>query len=800
MLKNYLVSALRHLSRNRVYTILNVTGLSVGLACFTLIGLWVNYQLSYDKFHTKADRIYRIGGTFTDQSGSFDQAVTPIPLGPALENDMPEVEAAARIDVNDAIVRRGDKQFKEQEILLTDPSFFKLFDFHLLSGNPATALTQPYSIVLSKSIAQKYFGDDDPVGQSLRIYQYDPDGNGAEYKVTGVIEDCPKNSQFHYNMLGSFETIRSVDPDEFENWFDNSYYTYFLVRKGSDPKALQAKLPALVDKYMGENMRKYHVGFSYFMQPLTSIHLHSHLRYEIAETSSMSYVVIFATIGLIVLLLACINYVNLSTAYATARFREVGMRKVMGAFKRQLVGQYLLESWVLAMGALALSFLWIELSRSLFESLTGNPIVGLFAPFAFAVILLTASIVGLLAGLYPSVVLSSFKPARILRGQLNSGPSGVWLRKGLVIVQYTITIILVIGIFIVRMQMNYVQDKDLGFDKSNLLILGVNGNADVRQGYNGFMNDLLSHPAVTGIARSSTTLGDGLGNSVAEVQDADGKRLNATLYRFWVDYDFLDTYKMKLLAGRFFDKNNASDSTKAYVVNDATIRQLGFQDPADAIGTYFSMGGDPGTIIGVVQDYNYSSLQNIIAPTCMHLLRGGFSRISVRLDGNLSDGLALVTAAWKKHFPDALPDFRFEEDALNGQYLSEQRFSKIFMVFSILSLAIACLGLFALVAYSVESRTKEIGIRKVLGATIAGIIGMLSREFLTLIVVSAVVAIPAGYFFMQQWLDGFAYRIQPRPYTFIIAGGLVLGIAWLTISVRSLLAAQANPVDSLRNE
>jgi putative ABC transport system permease protein len=437
MIRSFFTSAIRHLLKNRSYTLLNIGGLSLGLACFTLIGLWVKDEVSYDLFHNKADRIYRIAGTFTDESGQFDQAVTCIPLAPALVNDLPEVENALRIDTNDAIVKQGDKQFSEDYILGVDPSFFDIFSFKLLKGNPATALAEPYNIILSESMAKKYFGEKDPLGESLRIFQYDPDGQGAEFKVTGVIEDCPHNSHFRYNFLFSFKTIEAVNRNAFgyEGWFNNSYYTYVLLKPEASQEQLRTKLSTFLEKYIGNEMKKNKVYWSYFLQPLRDIHLKSQLRYEIMATSSVAYVTVFGTIGFIVLLLACINYINLTTAYAGDRFKEVGVRKVMGAYRNQLVGQHLFESWILALASLALSIAWIEIARPLFESLTGKEVMGLYRLEVVFALIIIASGVGLLSGIYPSIVLSSFKTVNVLKGQFTSGTTGVWLRKSLVVFQ-----------------------------------------------------------------------------------------------------------------------------------------------------------------------------------------------------------------------------------------------------------------------------------------------------------------------------------------------------------------------------
>lgn len=802
MIKNYFITAFRYLIKNKGYTFLNAIGLSVGLACFVLIGLWVRNEVSYDRFHSKSDRIFRVAGKFISESDAMEQAVTSTPLRTALLSDMPEVEDALIIDNNDAIVQRGDKQFMEDLLLMTDPSFLNVFDFQLQAGDKRTALNEPYSIVLSESMAVKYFGSEDPIGQILTLFLQDPDGRGKAYTVTGVIEDCPVNSHFQYNALISFKTFdvnNPTDPRGYD-WYNNGYYTYLLLRTGSDPRQLEAKFPQFIDKYMGENNQQWKINYEYFLQPLTSIYLNSHLKYELRQTSSTRYVIIFGTIGIIVLLLAGINYVNLATAFSAGRFKEVGMRKVMGAHKQQLIGQYLAESWLLAMISLAFAFVWIELSRPLFESLTGKPVLNLYTPDTLLLLLAITSLVGISAGLYPALILSSFRPVSILKGQLRAGSTGVLIRKSLVVLQYSITMLLVVGILVVQRQLQYIQNQDLGFNQNHLLMLGVNGSQEVISGYEAFAHDLRSLPNVSGVTRSNTNLVGGLGNSVAEVLDATGKKVNATVNRVRTDFDYLNVYQMKLLAGRFFERGNAADSTLSFVVNEELARTYGYAAADEIVGKPFHFQGRDGSVIGVVKDFNYNSLQFRVEPTCLYLLRGGFSQIAVRVTGNTTAALELVTASWRKHFPNTLVDARYAEEALNDQYQSEKRFSTIFLVFSSISLAIACLGLFALVSFSVESRTKEIGIRKVLGASVTTILNMISKEFMWLIVLATLVAVPAGYYFMNEWLNSFAYHIEISPVMFLSAGLLVFCIAWLTVTARSIKAATTNPVDSLRNE
>lgn len=580
MIRNHLTYALRHLRKNELHSILNLFGLSVGLACFALIGHWVKSELSYDRFHSKSDRIYRVALKLVDETSVINQAVTSPPLGPALVKDIPEVEQAVRIDPGDAVMAVGDKSFLERGVI-ADQSFLQVFDFNLLSGDRNSALKEPYSVILSQSLAGKYFGTQDPIGQLVKIFSFDPDGNGAQYKVTGVIEDCPKNTQFFYDYVISFNTWETSDPAVLAHdmWFNNGRtYTYILLHPDSDPAFVQAKLPGIVETYMGAELRESKFSYGYSLQALTDVHLYSNLSYEMGPTGSISYVIIFGTVGIIVLLLACINYINMSTAYATERFKEVGIHKVLGAMKRQLVTQYLTESWLLAVLSLLISFGWIELARPLIESISAARLEGLYTLRSLATLFAIASIAGLLAGFYPAVVLSGFKPVNILKGPAR-GMSGAWLRKMLVVVQFSITIMLVIGIIVAQMQMNFIHEKDLGFDKNNLVVFGVHGSREVMSGYNGFVDEFKSNPTVSGVTRSNTTIGNGLSNFRAVVEDVGGMNLAATVYDFGVDYDYVDVYNMKLIAGRNFRMDNGADSTRAFIVNEELTKSYGYSNP-----------------------------------------------------------------------------------------------------------------------------------------------------------------------------------------------------------------------------
>lgn len=797
MIRHNITYAFRLLRRNGTYSSLNILGLSIGLACFAMIGSWVIFELSFDRFHEKSERIYRIANRLTDETTVVDVAVTSPPLAPALLRDIPEIENAVRVDPVDNVIAVDDKRFLEDGIV-ADQSFFEIFDFKVLSGNRNTLLTEPYSIVLSKSLAHKYFGDDNPLGRSMRIYRFDPDGNGAEFKVTGIIEDRPDNTHFPSHFILSYGTAEAINPRLLEGWYNNTVYTYILIHPNSSLAAVQSKLPDLVEKYLA-SADEGKFKFSFFTQALTDIHLYSNLSYEIGANGSISFVIIFGSIGIIVLLLACINYINLSTAYATERFKEVGIHKAMGAAKRQLMVRYLTESWLLSLFSLLVAIGWVEMSRPLFEQLTGTSLVNLYTINNIGTLVGIASLAGLISGVYPAAILSGYKPASALKGQ-SVGASRTWLRKALVVAQFSVTTILVIGIVGVQLQMRFIQDQDLGFDKENLVVFGVHGSPEVYKGFDAFADDLMTNPSIAGVSRSNTTLTSGISTSIATAEDVNGKMANATVYGMRIDHDYLDVYKMKLLAGRNFLIGNAADSTQAFLVNEAAIRMFGYSNPEDAIGKPFNYDDRKGYIIGVVKDFNFHSLQHKIEPFYAFLLKRGFSRITIRINGDAKKGFDEITTTWKKHFPNSVIQYAFYEDTLAKQYRAESQFSNIFLVFSSISLVIACMGLFALVSYTVERRSKEIGIRKVLGATVSNILSMLSKEFLLLVAISSIVAIPVGYYFMNEWLTSFAYHVSLNAFMFVAAGALVLVVAWITVSLRTFRAASSNPVQSLRSE
>jgi len=802
MFKNYFKSAWRSITKNKTYSILNIVGLSAGLTCFAFIALWVNDELSYDKFNTNYDRIYRLVSVEKRETGATESAMTSAPMAKALLNDYPEVENTVRMKMREEIVTYKNQQVLQSGILLTDPSFFNVFSYHLIKGDEATALNEPFSLILTESSAKKYFGDKNPVGKALWLNMYD-NGYGVNYTIKGVIPDPPKNAHFAFNMLASFKTIEVARPDVLtvDGWGDESFYTYVLLKKGIDVGTFSKKITFFYGKYVGDLFKLWQPIYSYKLQPLSDIHLRSNLQNEIAANGSITQVYIFFTIGIFILLLAGINYTNLATARSAGRAKEVGIKKVVGAGKRQLIFQYLSESVFMAIAALLLSFLFCALLQPLFYQLTGKELSLFSSPLLISFLVAVTIFLGVVSGIYPALVLSSFKPARVLKGSFKSGEKGVLLRKTLVVSQFVITMILITGIVIIYSQMSFIKHKDLGYNKDALLFINENGNTGVVKGYTAFKNDLLDNPLISGVTRSNSLIVGGLGNGGAETIDNKGNVLQVNTSRIRIDPDYLNVYGIKLLAGKNFTQQSSHDSIRPVILNEMAVRKFGWKNNEAAIGKPFTMGDTKGVVIGVTNNFHYASLQQLIQPLVIYPIDEYFSRVTLKIDiTKANDAVSYIQKIWKQHFPSALFDYGFVSEQIKAQYLAEERFSKIFLYFSILSMLIACLGLYGLISYTVFQRTKEIGIRKVLGATANNIVAIISGDFLKLVLLACFISIPVAWYAMHSWLQNFAYRIHLSWWLFIISGLLVLLIALITISFQSIKAAMANPVKSLRTE
>ncbi|MTI21382.1 FtsX-like permease family protein [Fulvivirga sp. RKSG066] len=797
MIHNYLKIALRTIRRKTGYSIINVVGLASGLLCVVFILNWVIDELSYDKHIPNNNNIYRVVAEAGTGSDRWHQSVTSLPLGGAMVDMFPEVKTRVRLDKNNALVENGDLRFVEQYIILTDPEFFDVFGYHLLSGNEKTALSAPYQIVLTETMANKYFGKENPIGKTLKIFQYDPDGNGVDYEVTGVIADPPKTSHFTFNFLASISTIESVSPEAMEVWGNNSYHTYVVLQDGSSAKKLEAKLPKMVNEHLGETIAEYDLYFRFYLQPITDIYLHSDLQYEFLGNGSIEYVWIFSAVGIFILILACINYINLSTSFSLDRAKEIGVRKVLGAYKGQLIKQHLTETLVLTCIAMVCAGLLVELLKPFFFELTGKTHLEFDRITLSLQLLLICIPLGLISGYFPAYLLANVKTTNSLKGKIQASDKSQ-LRKALVTFQFAVTMVILVGLVVVKQQLNFVQTKDLGYDKSNLLVLRVNGNSDVINGYQPFINTLKSSTELIDAARSGSMITGGLGNSNMNYTLPNGDKHFLKMYRLPVDYDYIQTYKMTLLAGRNFDEAIASDTTQAFILNEAAVAAFGWS-MEEALGKEVSYIGREGRIVGVVKNFHFNSLHHAIEPLCMFLNGSGFSRITLR-GQNPQELLNTTTAAWKAHFPGAVFDFTFQDEALFSSYENDQRFGTIFNSFSILSILIAFLGLFGLIGYTVHRKTKEIGVRKVLGATSLQIVNMIAHNFLKLIIIASVIAIPFGWYLMNSWLKDFSYRIEISPWHFIVAAVTLIAAALLIICIQTIKPSMASPANTLKEE
>lgn len=803
MIRNYLKIAWRNLRKQPGFTAINVFGLSAGLTCFAFIALWVNDELSYDRFNRNYDRIVRLTTTEHTEIGITESARTGAPVAKALLDNYAEIENTVRLRKHGEIVQYRNQQTLQPDILLTEPSFFTVFSYGLVRGNAATALRAPYSVVLTESTAKQYFGDADPMGQVLTIFMYDSTGRGANYTVTGITPDPPKNAHFTFTMLGSFKTAEVTHPDLLTTagWTDTRFYTYLLLKKGVDPETFANKIDRFYASYRSSPSNTGHADLGFKLQPLRDIHLRSRLDHEIAPTGNVQQVSIFSTIGLFILLLASINYTNLATARSAGRAKEVSVKKVVGALKTEIVVQYLVESVFTATLALLLSGLLALVLQPFFQSFTGKVLSLFSSPFLLLFLTGVTFVVGILSGLYPAFVLSSFKPASVLKGAFRLGTKGILLRQSLVISQFVITLLLISSIVIIYAQMRYVRHKDLGYDKSALLFVSVNGNADVVNGYQAFKHDVSASPLIAGITTSNSMIFNGLDAGDAQTTDEQGKIIPVTTARLQVDANYLTVYGVKLLVGTNFSTLMTSDSIQPILLNESAVRRFGWKNAQTAIGKPFTMDGQPGTVVGVVHDFHFNSLQHTIEPLAISRKIDYFSKITFKIDARqASQSLVLIKTAWADHFPGALLEYGFFDSELAAQYQAEERFSAIVTGFSILSLVIACLGLYGLIAYATAQRTKEIGIRKTLGASVNGIVVLLSKDFLKLVFLASFIAIPVAWYVMSRWLQNFAYKVTLAWWMFAASVLLVLVVALLTVSYQSIKVALMNPVKSLRSE
>lgn len=807
MFKNYFKIAWRNLIKKKAYSIINIFGLGLGIACCFLIFMFVQDELSYDNYHENGNRIYRVIHGNKSEKGSQESAkANPFwvwgnaPIGPALGHYFPEIEKVVQFSGrSDIMLSYEDKIYQEDGVFFMDSTAFDVFSWELLRGNPKTVLAAPYSIVLTESTARKYFGDTDPIGKSLKGTDSPGRANAGDYTVTGVMKDVPSNSHFRFNALLSLSTFRKSIPEIFTEWGYVDFYTYFLVKEQFNEAAFKQKIPNFISRQMSDPNSNYTIE----IEPLKDVYLRTFAQRQPGETGSLPNIYVFSIIGIFILVIAMINFMNLSTARSMERGKEVGIRKSIGADRSSLIFQFLGESFIIVFLSVIVAIIIISIALPNMINLTGKEfVIQRFVNWQTIPIVIGAMLlVGLAAGSYPALILSGFRPALVLKGITKSNTGGVNLRRGLVIFQFSLSIALIAGTIIVYTQMKQLLNKDLGFDKDRMLVLDYNYDEAVNRKSQVLKIEMEANPAILSSAFSRSVPGSYFPNAGTEIQMADGEMKMMGQPIFQVGVDFITHFSMELVAGRSYSREHPSDSTKALVVNEAAAKQYGYTNPADIIGKKFSQWGRAGEVIGVVKDFNYVSLHRTIEPLTLPFQAYASRYLTLKIKSeNISKTIQEVKQIWSRLAPHRPFLYSFLDEDFNRQYHTDFIFRKLFTTFSCLAIFIACLGLLGLATYTAEQRTKEIGIRKVLGADMRNIILLLSNDFIKLVLVSIFIATPISWYAMDQWLQGFAYRMEIHPWIFILAGLVALSTAVFTISYQSVKAALMNPVSSLKSE
>jgi putative ABC transport system permease protein len=796
MLGNYLKIAIRNMKRHRGYAFINTFGLAVGLTCFFLLMIYVRYELSYEKFHAHSCRIFRVAVHLPgwNYKGSMDFCLTTAPLAPALEETYPEVAAATRLRKESGPLSFADKKFQEQGIY-GDPGLFDVFTYPLITGDPETVLAEPYSMVISRRLSDKFFAGADPIGKVMRL------NDETELRITGVVENVPPNSHIRFDYIISFATLEISRKREMQNWGSINYCTYVLLDDGSRPEVLESKFPALVEqhhKYDSEETKPY-----YFLQPLTDIHLRSHLNFEISENSDIKIVYLMISIACLILGIACINYINLATARASQRNKEIGIRKTVGANRAQLIVQFLGESMAYSLIAVLLSLGLVFLLLPVFGTFARIPVT-FSSQFTLSGLFFLASVylvVGLFSGLYPAFLLASFRPAEAMKNTTwqGRGRRPFNLRNVLVVFQFCISVALILSAWVIQKQLQFIKYTDVGYDRDHIVEIRV-WEDEWREQQENIKSELMRNPKILGAsAHSRGPLN--LGNvGPAEVEGDNGEMGRVgQIYCCYVDYDFLDLYGIEVVEGRPFRTNFLTDRENAVIVNQTTVDTLGLDQPLDK---KFSRGDiQDGRIIGVVRDFHFSSFRMAIEPMFFLLRPERAYLFSIKIaPGDVGETLAFIRDTFRRFDPSFLFDYRFMDESFNAMYQAELRLGTILVFFSFIAIVLTLLGLVGLVFFILEKKTKEIGIRKVLGASVFSIVRMLNRELVLLVCIANLIALPAAFIMIRKWLEAFAYRIDLTLWPFIFSGSIVLLTVAITVSLQSMRSATANPADSLRYE
>jgi len=793
MIKNLLLIAIRNFKKDKWYSLLNILGLTIGITFSLFLIFYIRDELNFDKFNLKADRIYRIVTYIQEKDKNTNWTITQYPLAPTMQKDFPEVEQAVRFTGKErTLFKSGDHDYYETKIYFADSNVFSVFTFPFLEGDPRTALTEPNSIVLTRTLAEKYFGKNNrAVGKTMRTV-YDV------YKVTGVIEDVPQNSHIRFDMLISGSTLK---PNGGQNWGNFNHFTYVLLKPGALPSGVSKKLEEVEHKNVETIFARFNIKMQYGVQPITEIHLHSQLEREPEELGSMSYIWIFSAVAFFMLLIACINYMNLTTARSARRSKEIGIRKVTGSSRRQLIGQFLGESLLTAFIAVLLSFLLALILFPVFNELSGKAftIRTLLQPFNILLMLGIALFTGLAGGSYPAFYLSGFQPVSILKGALSKASGNVSLRRTLVVIQFSISMIMLICTWVVYSQLSFLQKKDLGFDKSQVMSVTVNTGEDERGKIAAMNNEFRNLPGVKMVGSGNAYPGSSNINlNLFTVQTNTG-HVDKALECYAVDENWMPTLGIKIVRGRNF--SGPSDTLRSVMVNEALAKHFGWDEP---IGKRVRFPGDTSSryfeVVGMFGDFNQESLYNPIAP--LLLFYGPNSNvIQIKTNqANIQQAIAGVQGVWKKYFPQLPFEYKFLDEGLNSQYVADQKRGKIFASLSVLTIIITCLGLLGLTAFTTQQKQKEISIRRVMGASIVQIVTMTTRNYLWLALIASLIAFPVAWYFMSNWLKVFSYNAGLSIIPFIVSALLIVLTAVLTVFYYSTRAALANPAVNLRTE
>lgn len=801
MLKNYFKTAFRNLMKNKTFSFINIVGLATGMAACIIIMLFVTYERSFDNFHTK--NIYRLNEVqkFEGMVASQKVALSMFPMGPTLKKEFPEIKNFTRIHWNDKVqMTYKDKRMYLPSAFFVDSTFFELFDFKLLDGNRTAVLQKPNSAVLTQASAEKLFGKENPIGKTITHYENDT----TSFVVTGIVQNVPQNSQLQFDALFSFSTIYSGHPDMMNNWGGNWLDTYFDLVPGTNTKLLEKKFPAYLKEHMtrNDNWKNYEL----FLLPLKEVHANASdigLDYLNYQKFDKNYTTIFFAIALTVLLIACVNFMNLATARSAERAKEVGIRKSIGAYRWQLGFQFISEAILLSLMALVLAIALVKLFLPMVSALSRRnldfPVLS--NPLVLILILLGAVVIGIISGLYPAVYLSSFQPVKVLKGSAQTGKNKSRLRNILVIGQFATAIFLMIATVFLMRQLNFMENRDTGFNRDE--VVTVPFDDATYKNYSAMKQDLLANSLVSGVTAAQDQLGSHLDQSGIEFHgDGPVRRLTST--RLIVDPDYLNLYKISLILGRNFSKEKSANG-KEYIINEALAKELLKDNPKAKIESLLGKGfgfDSAGKIVGIARDFNFNSLHYKIETMFMfNQLEWGYNTMSVKINGSKAhDAVSFIGSVWKKYSPDRPFEYQFLDEHFEEMYMADTQITKIVAVLAILAIIISCLGLFGMASYSAEKRVKEIGIRKVLGASVSGIVGMLSKDFLKHVLIATIIAWPLAWYCINRWLQDFAYRVNVSWWVFAIAGIAAILIALITISFQAIRAATANPVKSLRTE